>query len=636
MKRLTLTLIISTVLLTVLHGQNKPVYSINDPGDDKTKKCKEYFEVVASLPTEVQYSIAEHEGTIYLLFNSKTHFDQIFNHRGDGFAIDIIKREQYRCGAPNDHADSWAHKGRLMPPIYKEAIESRGQLDNNNVYVIRYGQLPPEIDPKKVEYNLLIVQKNWLCDSRFFYKIDYDTWSLLESGLYRDSLSNEASMKFGQVNKTVNFTVPFEKDQTVFDELSVKPIYDTLNLTDYYIKRIAIEAFSSVEGPLDRNIRLQEGRAQSIVDALKSYQNESIISEIKAKENWEEFNRDIVGTEFAYMGTMKTEEVKAKFAGNGPLLDAIEPILGKHRKAVIEIDLEKRIAPETSSPEMLKSLFEQSLQQEDLDEAIYLQQVILDRIGKKDLPESFLGELELPHSNKYFSLHNNEALFVVDQHPDDLNKGIESFTRLLEFLPDNQKLLYNLTVLKLRGWAISDEFAKPRDILQHINQLERSRLEPDLLRTLNINYNIVQTKYLSDARDYDGKNRSLRTIYNTYRREKLGDDDLLRLAKYMTYYSRYDWAFSLLRTRAVQPDASTDIIFYYLNLTITDPRKTRRTDYQKVLDRAKERDKDRFCNLFLAKSQGGITFQLLDDVNLKKKFCEVCYVKASENDKDSN
>lgn len=608
----------------LLHSQNDPVYSIKDPGDDKGKRCKEYFEVAASLPAEVQYSIAEHQGIIYLLFSSKKYFNQIFDHRGDGFAIDIVKNDQYRCDGPNEHADSWAYKGRLMPPLYKEAFESRGQIDRNNVFVIRYGPLPPDIDPKTVEYNLLIVQKNWLCDSRYFYQIDYDTWSLLESGLYRDSLSNDTAVKFGEVRKTVNFTVPFEKDQMVFDQTSVKPIYDTLNLTDYYIKRIAIEAFSSVEGPLDRNIKLQEGRAQSIVDALKSYQNESIISEIRAKENWEEFHKDIVGSEFAYMGTLEKAAVKAKFAGNDPLLVAIEPILGRHRKAVIEIDLEKRIAPETSSPEMLKSLFDQSLKQENLDEALYLQQVIFDRIGKKDIPQSFLGELELPKSNKYFSLHNNQALFITEQNTEDLNKGIESFARLLELFPDNQKLLYNLTVLKMRRWAISEEFAKRNDILQHINDLERSRLEPDLLRTLKINYSIVLTKYLSDERDYAGKNKSLRTLYNTYRREPLGDNDLLRLAKYMTYYSRFDWAFTLLKTRAIQPDASTDIIYYYLNLTITDPRKTRRSDYQNVLSRAIERDKDRFCNLFLAKSQGGITFQLLDDINLKKRFCEVC------------
>ncbi len=624
MKRLSISLFIISLTLSSLSAQNEPIYSIKDPGDDKAKKCKEYFEAAGSLPPEVQYSISEYKGIIYLLFNSKKHFYQIFDHKGDGFAIDIIKREQYRCGAPNEHAKSWANKGRLMPPIYKEAFESRSQMDRNGVFVIRYGQLPPDIDPKTVEYNLLIVQKNWLCDSRYFYKIDYDTWSLLESGLYRDSLSTETTMRFGQVNKTVNFTVPFEKDQMVFDQVSVKPIYDTLNLTDYYIKRITIEAFSSVEGPLDRNIKLQEGRAQSIVDALKSYQNESISSEIKAKENWEEFHRDITGTEFAPMGELSKDAVKAKFAGNDPLLDSIEPILGKHRKALIEIDLEKRIAPEKSSPEMLKSLFAQSLEQENLDEALYLQQVIFDRIGKQELPESFLGELELPESDRYFSLHNNTALFQYDQKPDSLNQAIESFAQLLEFLPDNQRLLYNLTVLKIKRWAISQEFSKPRDILNHINALERSRLEPDLLRTININYSIVQTKYMNEARDYAGKNKSLRTIYNTYRREPLGDDDLLRLAKYMTYYSRFDWAFTLLKTRAIQPDASTDIIYYYLNLTITDPRKTRRPDYQNVLSRAIERDKDRFCNLFLAKSQGGITFQLLDDVNLKKRFCEVC------------
>lgn len=622
MKGLFTSILLLSIALTSL-AQSKPLYNMKDPGDDKIKKCQEYFEVDANLPPEVQYSIAEYEGVLYLLFNSRKHLDKIFDHRGDGFAIDIIKREQYPCGVPNEHSDSWAHKGRLMAPIYQEAIKSRAQMDKNNVVVIRYGPLPPDIDPKAVEYNLLIVQKNWLCDSRFFFKVDYDTWSLLESGLYRDSLT-DTSNKFGEVQKTLNFTVPFQKDQTAFDKASVKPIYDTLNLTDYYIKRISIEAFSSIEGPLDRNIKLQEGRAKSMVEALKSYQNKSIASEIKALENWEEFHKDIQGSEFAYMGKMNKAEVKAKLAGNGLLLEAIEPLLGKHRKALVTIVLEKRINPENNSAEMLKSLFAQSLEKENLDEALYLQQLIFEKIGKKDLSESFISELAIPQSNKFFSLHNNEAVFITNQNSDNLSKGIESFERLLEFLPNNQKLQYNLTTLKMQQWAVSEEFTKRGEMLSLISQLERGRLAPALLRTLKINYSIVLTKYLNTERDYVAKNKSLRSIYNTYRREVLNDSDLLRLAKYMAYYSRFDWAYTLLKTRVLEEDASTDLLYYYLNLSITDPRKTRRREYKSIINRAIEQDNKRFCDLFGAKSQGGITFQLLDDPNLKSTYCEVC------------
>ena len=92
----------------------------------------------------------------------------------------------------------------------------------------------------------------------------------------------------------------------------------------------------------------------------------------------------------------------------------------------------------------------------------------------------------------------------------------------------------------------------------------------------------------------------------------------------MTYYSRYDWAYTLLKTRVLEEEVSTDIIFYYLNLTITNPARTRRREYKSIITKAIERDQDRFCKLFNAKSQGGITFQLLDDDNLKPTYCEVC------------
>ncbi len=612
------------LLHTGIQAQNEPVFDIKNPGGDKAKKCKDYFEVMNNMPAEMRYTVTERDRAIYLVFSHRDYFDLIFNHKADGFAIDIIHKNQYRCGEGNRHANSWAYKGKLMPPMYKETFTPLIQKAPNGMIAINYGTLPEAYDPKEVEYNLLIIQKNWLCENRYFYDLDFDTWSLLPMGLYRDSTENKEVVAFQEIQKTMAFNVPFEKDQTVFQEADVQPIRDSLNLTDYVIKSIDIKAYSSVEGPLDRNIRLQEGRAESIVDILKGYQNESLQSNISASENWQEFNEDIKGTSYENMGDMTQEEVKKQLSADKKLLTDLEPILSKHRKAEISIALEKRVNPKTGDPAILKRLFAESIEAQKIEQALYLQQLAFERINSKELPESFLGELTVPESAIYGSLLSAKASHLVEQQPEDLTMAALAFEKLVKLMPDNEEVLHNLTVVRLRQWAKSEQEINRRDIQNLINKVERSGIPEDLARTLKVNYHIVLTKYLNDEGNYAAKNRSLRYIFNEYRRVDLPDEQLLKLAKYMTHYSQFDWARTLLKPRAAHAEASTDLVFYYLNLTIADPRNTRRPDYQKVMDTAAQRDQSRFCRLFKAKPQGGVTFQLLDDANLKRKFCQVC------------
>jgi len=628
-KQTKLILLIISLLTTGLQAQNEPEFTFKDPEDDKAKKCKDYFETMASIPPEVRYTVIERDRFIYLVFNSRAHFELIFDHKADGFAIDIIHQDQYRCGEPNNHAKSWAHKGTLLPTLYKDTFMPLIQEGANGVMIINAGKLPEGFQPNEVEYNLLIVQKNWLCDNRYFYNLDFDTWSLLPMGLYRDSIQNPEALPYRDIQKTMHFKVPFEKDQTVFQEADVQPIRDSLNLTDYLIRTIDIKAYSSVEGPLDRNIRLQEGRARSIVDILKSYQNESIQSKISASENWDEFKADVKGTSFEDLGTLEQQIVKNKLHADPALLKRLEPILSAHRKAVISIGLEKKVNPLTGSPEMLKQLFGESIKEKQIDQALYLQQLAFERVSNKALPENFLGQLEIPQSAVYGTLLTNLAVFKAEINPENLAASVQAFEALLQLLPGNPNIQYNLAVTRLNQWAISERQGDRRAIQSLVQKVERSKLPADLVRNLKVNYNIILTKYLNDEGNYSGKNRSLRFIFNEYRSASLEDEQLLRLAKYMTHYSQFDWAKALLKKRVQEEDVSTDVVYYYLNLTIADTRNTRRPDYQKVLGNAVERDKSRFCKLFKAKPQGGVTFQLLDDPNLKKKFCEQCSLTTS-------
>ncbi len=120
----------------------------------------------------------------------------------------------------------------------------------------------------------------------------------------------------------------------------IRPLYDSLRLTDFNIKKVKIRAYSSVEGTLKRNIELQEQRAESIVKALQSFQKPVIINDIESSENWVEFLNDISGTKYENLKTLSKKQVRKKIVGK--LSDALELYLKNHRKAVVTLELDKK------------------------------------------------------------------------------------------------------------------------------------------------------------------------------------------------------------------------------------------------------------------------------------------------------
>jgi hypothetical protein len=100
--------------------------------------------------------------------------------------------------------------------------------------------------------------------------------------------------------KKIQFLIPFQKNKFDYNLADVQPLYDSLKLTDYKIRKIAIRAYSSIEGGEDINRQLQMKRSEAIIKALQHFQNTQIVMEISTAENWLEFAKDIQNTPFEY------------------------------------------------------------------------------------------------------------------------------------------------------------------------------------------------------------------------------------------------------------------------------------------------------------------------------------------------
>lgn len=96
------------------------------------------------------------------------------------------------------------------------------------------------------------------------------------------------------------------------------------------------------------------------------------------------------------------------------------------------------------------------------------------------------------------------------------------------------------------------------------------------------------------------------------------------MAKYFVGYQKYTWAIALLKPYLNDIHTSEDLLFYYLNLTIIDSKMVGTASYRTLMLNAINKNQSRFCELFNATFDGGVTFQLLDNLYLRETYCENC------------
>ncbi|MGB5943418.1 MAG: hypothetical protein WBG71_11100 [Leeuwenhoekiella sp.] len=611
-------------------------FDIQGIGESPSKQeCGRFQYIFSRTPPEIQFSVERDKNNIlYFVTNNKSWFLRLFRDPDDGLAIDVVNKARYACDVET-LADSQI-RGTLLRPVYAADLKRDLREYAKGRFKVRVGRLDGNIPETDLEYNILFLSNKYLCRYQTIYNLEAYTYSLLDMGMYLDSITyksstGEGTSGFSLKNKQLTFTVPFEKDKSNYSPEDIKPIYDSLHITDFNIKTIGIEAYSSVEGPLARNIQLQEERAASIVKALQSFQKPTIATTVNASENWVEFLRDVKNTDFAALAALPKKEVKERLTGQ--LSTALEPVLAKHRKAFVTLSLEKIDILADQTDASLIDRFNQAIAKENLSDAEEIQLALYQRLIEGTTPPETLERLEIPVQAKYTGLLNNQAAAktLADQRyllisRNDLKK--------LEILsPNNKEVKYNLAAINILLWKYRADEVDEGKLLSDIHALEQLKIDKSLIDRMLINYYVILAENFMRDRDFPNKDRAVDAIVGKLVETSLSDNDFLSIAQFLGYYSKLDVARNLLAKRVEDIAVSEDLLYYYLNLTIINQKLTSTEDYRTVLLNAYNRNKERYCHMFAAVAEGGITFQLLDDEYLRKSYCENCAgeVPAAQN-----
>lgn len=623
------------VILFAFTGLSQNNYGIKNPEESSiAQKCGECLSVMQNLPPEVSFGFYLEGRKIYFMMTDKRYFDLLFKKGMDGIAVDIVTKSQFPCNEENQLANSPINMGKLLEPVYFKDFKKELLIGENGQIGVFVGQLPEKYSSQDYELNLLILKNGNMCYYQIFSDLPRARWGLLEMGLYRDSIMNNESLSGGgstinstervkRLNKTMKFVIPFEKGKSEYAPEDIKPLYDSLQLTDYTIIKTTVKAYSSVEGSLEGNLKLQNKRAESLVKALQSFQKGIIKTTISSSENWVEFLIDVNTAGYGNVAKMTKEEIKKELNTKG-LSKKLEPILKNHRKAIVVLELEKNTRYLLENNATITAFYKNAIENQSMDEAIELQNEIFARIRNNKIPGEALKEFSIPKEVGYGTLLKNNASFEFEQNEEDIYAALVAFKELELLLPKDKQVKYNICVLQIKSWVLGELLIEPLQLLKDIKGLTRKGINTKLVKYLLLNYHIINSEYMMFKQDYAGKDVSLSYIYKNYKYLHLSNENYLQLARYFSSYGRYDWSEKVLKPHIRKIDVDEELLFYYLNLTVINPKNTNSEAYRTTMLNAINLNQKRFCMLFDPFGKGGINFQLLRDEYLKSTYCENC------------
>jgi len=591
--------------------------------------CSKCQQTIANKPREVLFGIDIHSnGDVYFLMNNIEWFEKIFRLSSFGVSADIVSKERYNCNVLSSDKETYFIRGQLLKPVYKpELLKDMESLQNGTVYV-KIGKLPSNLRSKEIEGNIVILNGDMICYYKNFVNINRNVWQLLPMGLYTDTLLKNSptggknNNDFFTYSKKVQFEIPFLKNKTTFDKENIKPLYDSLKLKNYNIRKIEIRAYSSVEGSEKTNERLMTGRANSLLEALKQYQPDMRRVNVIIAENWLDFFHDVDNTKFSELQDLTKLIIKQKLTDKR-LIDELEPLLKNHRKAVVTLFIEA--TSKINNPvDSIISSFTKAIAEKDMATAINIQKKLVDEIEDNKIPVEYLNKLEIPATIDYVAILNQREAYRYLLKVTSEYEALDNFKALQKLDPSNGKINYNICTLRFFIWQFGNDTTIGKYILNDINALEKMGIHPSLIKRMQINYHILKCDEYNKTFQYGKKDSALSFIRNTYKLIPLTDEDIYSLARYFTNYSQSDWADEIIKPRIDKIDVSEDLVFYYINLLFFHSSQYDTDDFKNAILNAINLNKQRYCDFFQPNNKGGASMQLLENKNLKSIYCENC------------
>ncbi|MBT4339992.1 MAG: hypothetical protein HOD63_15485 [Bacteroidetes bacterium] len=584
------------------------------------RKCSKFENI-----EELQKALYVKDGKIYFHYNANPKaLKRILRNKKDGLAVDIVQKDQYGCRVDNIVDYDLINKGVLLKPLYSKKIYKRNMVPGKRVkdFLLVLGQLPNEIS-RDYELNLLVIQNKKVCRSitqTYVETGDADYFNPLELVPDTVTIPTETFYIPSPDTNTLFFTIPFEKNKFEYKSEDIEEFLKTLNKPDFIILELAISAYSSIEGSDEKNLVLQNKRAESIVNALEKRQQDKFISSINTDYAWENFKNDIMSTKWSHLANKSRLQAKEYIVANN-LLNQLEPILAKHRYAEIEMRVTYDIQGDKEQAFVLDK-FNREISKDDIPFAFSIQKYIVDKVVQKIYNGDLGTNMDIPEAadkapfliNKLFL----EKIAVRNKLNDDY---CDRIYQLHKYSPDNPFILYNKIYCDIHSSELTDK-KEIADMQNLIDGLYNVKLEKELVDMLNLDYQFRLIKINDTLKNPSPLViKSFTKIKSIVHLDETSWQNSLELAQLFIKYKDYKFAVKLMEPFVEEDDIDEEFLFTYVSLCAMNPSKLMSNNFAKSLSKASEINPKRYCDLFKGDK---FSFQVFDNPFVKEHFCEAC------------
>jgi len=572
---------------------------------------------------------------IYFKSDKVQDLRRILKGSGDGLAIDIVLKEQFPCNGPNIIDYNRVNKGYMLKMVKAPKLFAKNTIkdrrESKRKINVKIGTLPKNL-PEHYEMNLLIIQDKHVC--RSITKTFINEGSIVYSDaieLLADTVIIGKSEYIPTAETAnLNFRIPFERNKAQYRPEDIEPFLKKLREPDFIINNIEINAFSSVEGTDATNKSLQTRRAESIVSALKSRQQDDFVSSIKTGDNIEDFKRDVKGTEFEKMANMSISEIQNHISSNR-LHKKMEPILANHRYADIKMQITYDISGKKEELFVLNR-FNKSIEENDLVNALSIQKFIFRKVMKGEYSQQAVFGQEIPEKPEYAGLLMNKLWlsgllmnklwlekFIKNE---DINEEYcDRIDYLYNMSPDNAYIKFNWLYCKIINESFNDE-NKIIETQKLISELYATQLRKETIDKLNLEYQfkIIQTLDTTET-PHPLLLASLDTIKAIIDVKETNWQNALKMANVFTRYGDYNFAVKMIEPYIKNKHVFEELLFTYIGLSSFSGYRMYTRNFTIACQKAAKMNKERFCSLIKDKV---LSIQIFENPDVKKIYCESC------------
>ncbi len=561
---------------------------------------------------------------IYIDFDNARTLKRFLRERKDGLAIDIIVKDQYLCGAPNKVDFSLVNRGLRLKPVYTNEFWRKNEIEGKYVREVKVplGELPDEIASQDYELNLLLLQDNHVCKSipsSYLSECEGEYEQPLK--ILADTVTINSKFDYRPVadSTSLSFNIPFEKKKYTYRTEDIEPFLKLLKEPDFIIYELKISAYSSIEGVIEENEMLQKKRAESIVNALRTRQRDSIISEIKTEPAWEQFKEDIKPTKHNVLASMKMEEAQ-KYIRKYSLSRELEPILKKHRYAQIDM----KVTYDISGPKeqnFVISKFNKAVEKNDLPLALSIQKYIMKKVINGKYSMSAVYNQNIPEKASFAGLLMNKLWLEMKGTNTSAREHKERIAELHELDRYNEYIAFNHALCRVKYEPVKDE-RQIKDIQNDIDRFYYKSFTKETVDNLNMRY---QFKVINAADSLDDKEDiiedRLEQIKEIVDIKDESIDNSLRLAELFIHNKDYAFALEILDTFVEYPGAPEEMVFTYLSLCSRFEDRMLSRKFARVMRNAYQLNPDRYCQLY---DGSHFSYRVFENPIIKSFYCNEC------------